>query len=65
MLSIKSIVSIEVNGRKYEFSCAPDSPLPDVIEANMQINAFLVGRQEQARLALEQAKQAEQEAPKE
>ncbi len=58
MLSVKSIVTIEVNNRKYEFSCAPDSPLPDVLDANNQINAFLLGRVEQAKAA-----QAAQEIP--
>ena len=51
MLSVKSFVSVEVNGRKYEFSCAPDSPLPDALEANKQINAFLLGRIEQGKQA--------------
>ena len=49
---------VEVNGRDYEFSCAPDSPLPDVLDANNQINAFLLGRAEQAKNA-----QAAQQVP--
>ncbi len=58
MLSVKSIVTIEVNGRKYEFTCAPDSPLNDALDANNQINAFLLGRIEQAKNA-----QVSQEMP--
>lgn len=53
MLKVKSIVYVEVNGRDYEFSCGPDSPLQDAIDANMQINAFLLGRVEQAKQAAE------------
>lgn len=51
MLKVKSIIHVEVNGREYEFSCATDSPLNDAIDANMQINAFLLGRAEQAKQA--------------
>lgn len=51
MLKIKSFICIEVNGRQYEFSCPPDSPLPDVLDANNQINAFILGRAEQAKIA--------------
>lgn len=54
MLKVKSVVHVEVNGREYEFSCPTDSPLQDVIEANVQINAFLLGRAEQARNAQKQ-----------
>lgn len=57
MLKLKSFVCVEVNGKEYEFTCSPDSPLQDALEANSQINAFLLGRQEQARVAQEQAKQ--------
>ena len=53
MLKVKSCMELEVNGRKYEFYCPPDSPLQDAVEANMQFNAFLLGR-------LEQNKQSEQ-----
>ncbi len=49
MLKIKSILSISINGRDYEFSCPPDSPLPDAINASDQVNAFLLGRAEQAK----------------
>jgi aerobic-type carbon monoxide dehydrogenase small subunit (CoxS/CutS family) len=59
MLSVRSIVSVEVNGKNYEFSCAPDSPLPDALEANNQINAFLLGRVQQAQQA--QSKAAEEQ----
>ena len=51
MLSIKSILTIEINGRKYEFSCPPDSPLQDAVNASDQVNAFLLGRAEQAKKA--------------
>lgn len=54
MLKIKSILTIEINGRDYEFSCPPDSPLPDAINASDQVNAFLLGRAEQAKKAQEQ-----------
>lgn len=49
MLKVRSILSISVNGRDYEFSCAPDSPLSDALDANNQVNAFLLGRVEQAK----------------
>jgi hypothetical protein len=62
MLSVKSIVSVEVNGRNFEFSCPPDSPLPDVLEANNQINAFLLGRVQQAQQAQNKAAE-EQKQP--
>ncbi len=58
MLKMKSIVTVAVNGREYEFTCAPDSPLNDALDANNQINAFLLGRAEQAR-------NAQKETPKE
>lgn len=59
MIKLKSFVCVEVNGKEYEFSCAPDSALPDAIEASSQINAFLLGRMEQARLANEKNKPEE------
>jgi len=49
MLKIKSILHVEVKGRDYEFSCLPDSPLDDLLDANSQINAFILGRKEQAK----------------
>lgn len=61
MLKMKSILTIEINGRDYEFSCPPDSPLNDAVNASDQVNAFLLGRAEQAR----KAQEAGQEAPKE
>ena len=51
MLKVKSIVSVQVNGKDYEFYCDPQSPLPDALEANNQINAFLLGRIQQAQQA--------------
>lgn len=47
MLKMKSVVYTNVNNRDYEFHCSPDSPLPDALEASKQIQAFLIGRQEQ------------------
>jgi hypothetical protein len=47
MLKVKSIVSVQVNGKDYEFYCDPDSPLKDALEGNKQINAFLLGRLQQ------------------
>ena len=61
---MKSIVSVQVNEKDYEFSCSPDSPLPDAVEANNQINAFLLGRIEQAKQAQELAKLPVEEQPK-
>jgi len=58
MLKMKSIVNVEVKGREYEFTCAPDSPLNDALDANNQVNAFLLGRAEQAKNA-----QVAQEVP--
>lgn len=51
MLKIKSILTISINGRDYEFSCPPDSPLQDAVNASDQVNAFLLGRAEQAKKA--------------
>jgi hypothetical protein len=50
MLKAKSIINIKVNNKEYEFFCDPDSPLNDALDANMQINAFLIGRIEQAKI---------------
>lgn len=66
MLKTQSIICLEVNGRNYEFSCAPESPLSDAIEANNQINAFLLGRAEQMKNAQkdqEEKKESEVEKP--
>lgn len=51
MLKVKSFLSVSVNGKDYEFSCAPDSPLQDALDANNQVNAFLLGRIQQAQKA--------------
>lgn len=59
MLKMKSIVSVQVNGKDYEFYCVPDSPINDALEANSQINAFLLGRAEQARKAVEEQTKSE------
>jgi len=61
MLTMKSILKIAINGRDYEFNCAPDSPLPDAIEAHSQFGAFLLGKQEQNKSA-QAAQQATPEA---
>lgn len=60
MFKVKSCMELEVNGRKYEFYCPPDSPLQDAVEANMQFNAFLLGRLQQNSQKEEEAKQEEQ-----
>ncbi len=51
MLSMKSVMKIEINGKDYVFSCDPDSPLNDALSANEQVNAFLLGRMQQAQKA--------------
>ncbi len=51
MLKMKSIVCSNVNGREYELSFQPDSPINDILEANNQINAFILGKAEQAKNA--------------
>ena len=63
MLSMKSVICVQVNGKDYEFYCSPDSVLQDALEANNQINAFLLGRIEQAKQA--QVKQIEDNKPPE
>ncbi len=47
MLAMKSVMKIEIKGKEYQFSCDPDSPLNDALDANNQINAFLLGRIQQ------------------
>lgn len=47
MLKVKSIINIQVNSKDYEFYCDPDAPLNDALNANKQIEAFLIGRLEQ------------------
>lgn len=59
MLKMKSILSVQVNGKDYEFSCSPDSPLADALEANLQVNAFLLGRIEQAKKPSEAQQETE------
>jgi len=49
MLRMKSIMTIEIKGKEYQFSCDPDSSLQDALDANNQVNAFLLGRVEQAK----------------
>jgi hypothetical protein len=51
MLSMKSVLKVTISGKDYEFNCAPDSPLPDAIEAHSQFGAFLLGKQEQNKVA--------------
>lgn len=64
MLKVKSIVNVPVNGRDYEFYCDPQSPLQDALEANNQINAFLLGRLEQSKQAATQQIEQQSEPPK-
>jgi hypothetical protein len=61
MLSVKSIIKAEVNGKSYEFMCPPDSPLADALEANSQHKAFLLGRQQMADEAQKAQKPVEPE----
>lgn len=61
MLSMKSVLRVTINGKEYEFNCSPDSPLPDAIEAHTQFGAFLLGKQEQNKIA--QAAQAAEAQP--
>lgn len=63
MLTMKSVLTVEVNGRNYEFNCQPDSPLPDAIEAHTQVGAFLLGKQEQNKAAAAKAQEAPDAAP--
>lgn len=51
MLKIKSVMKVEINGKEYQFSCDPDSPLEDALNANNQINAFLLGKAQQMQKA--------------
>jgi aerobic-type carbon monoxide dehydrogenase small subunit (CoxS/CutS family) len=53
MLKLKSVMTIEINGKDYQFSCDPDSPLQDALDANNQFNAFLLGKMQQAKQAQE------------
>lgn len=61
MLSVRTIISTKINGKDYEFSCAPDSPIDDILEANSQIHAFVIGRKVQQQ---QQAVKPEEEQPK-
>lgn len=61
MLNMKSTVKATISGRDYELSFQPDSPINDILEANSQINAFILGRVEQNKIAM--AAQASKECP--
>jgi len=61
MLKMKSVLSVQVNGKDYEFSCSPDSPLQEALDANNQVNAFLLGRMQQAKEAQKPAEQVEEQ----
>ena len=61
MLAMKSVLKVNISGRDYEFVCQPDSPLPDALEAHNQFGAFLLGKQEQNKVA--QSAQEAQAAP--
>lgn len=67
MLTMKSVLKVAINGKDYEFNCAPDSPLQDAIEAHSQFGAFLLGKQEQnkAAQAAQQAANETQQANEE
>ena len=58
---MKSVLSVQVNGKDYEFSCSPDSPLQEALDANNQVNAFLLGRMQQAKEAQKPAEQVEEQ----
>lgn len=51
MLAMKSVLKVTINARDFEFQCQPDSPLPDALEAHNQFGAFLLGKQEQNKVA--------------
>ena len=38
------IIEVEVKGRKFSMECSPESPLPDVMEANSIIGSYLTER---------------------
>ena len=62
MLSVREVVSVKVKGKDFEFTCDPQTSLPDALEATSQINAFLLGRQEQGKQAAEAQAKAAAEA---
>ena len=55
-------MTVSINGKDYQFSCDPDSPLQDALDANNQVNAFLLGRIQQAQKV--QSPPAVEEQPK-
>jgi len=66
MLKMKSHLVVEVNEKEFSFVCDPASSIPDALEANNQVNAFLLGRIEQAKqqAALTEEEKPEEESPK-
>lgn len=48
MLSMKTVLTVEVNEKEYEFTCNPNSPLVDALEACSQFKAFLLGKKQMA-----------------
>jgi len=63
MLKMKSVMTVEVNAKTYQFTCDPDSSLNDALDANNQFNAFLLGRMQQAQQA--QVQKSEDNKPPE
>lgn len=47
----KCVLTVEIDGHIYEFSCLLGSPRSGAIEATCQFNAFLLGKQAQANAA--------------
>lgn len=64
MLKMKSIICTDINGKDYQFVCDPDSPLSDALEANKQVNAFLLGRAQQIKEEQKPPVAVEEEQPK-
>lgn len=61
MLKMKSHLVVEVNEKEFSFVCDPSSSIPDALEANNQINAFLLGRIEQGKRQAEAQAKAQEE----
>ncbi len=59
MLKVKSCLEIEVNGRKYEFYCQPDSPIEHAKEAVFQFSKYLGQIEDNAKAQLTDKEQTE------
>lgn len=44
MVKNKTILEVEVNERKYEFECPPDSPLGELHDALCKMQLFILER---------------------